>query len=154
MGEHVNQGVLRTPAATPVPFPIFNGLPHYQNGTIPIGSEFVDVLLDIPVQDTALTLVILNASSCIVPGPYTQNGPADIEGVVTPITGAIVATLTGIELTYGGNSYSEGAWYDWVDETTIRIHRGGGECDDCFDNCVNFSVQILEFLPGMFQSPA
>lgn len=146
---HVQTGTLNPPAAVAVPFPLFNNLPHYQNGTIPIGSEFFDMVLDVPVTDTANCLVILNASSCIVPDNYDQTGEGDI--AIDPGTG--VGTLTNLSLLSTTPNQSEGAWYDWVDETTIRIHRGGGECTDCFGNCVNFSVQILEFLPGMFSIP-
>lgn len=134
---HVNVGVLNPPAATPLPFPIFAQPIQQINGVIAIGDVLTNVVIT-QVADITRCLVILNASSCWTAPPYSLTATlviGDITGVLTPTSDV---------------KQSEGAIWDWIDDTTIIVSRGGGEACECTENCVAFTLQVIEFASGVF----
>lgn len=116
-----------------------------------------DSNLEISADEILLNPVLTsyqNSTQAVVIGgniavpPYT-GGPISITGVITPD-----AT---------NDHQSNGAWWEWGDGVTpvspsepsnqITVHRGS-TCGDCDDNCVAFTVQVVELVTAVVEIPS
>lgn len=139
------------------PFNIFAFPVQVINGAIGIGVPFTDAVLPHAVAATQNAIVILNVCQCWTAPTY------DIEGLVSfdqplalnigTITTPYNAPLTASGTPHpGAVNQSFGATWLWVDETTIRVKRVT-DCIDCSDNCVEFTLQVIEFMADVIQVP-